>query len=235
MSPERFQKLKQVLSIRQTDLTVMMDNVQKPHNMAAILRTCESIGIYRAHIITPERLHFHKPKAAAGVLRWIELERHQHQQAAFDNLKKDGFRLIAAHPTNDATPFRDYDYTQPTAILMGTERTGLTETAIAAADELITIPMQGLVQSLNVSVSAALILYEAQRQREAAGLYDQTQLDLDTWGKTLFEWTWPRIAHYCQENNLDYPELDMETGQIREAQAFSQLINSPALKKDNIL
>ena len=225
MYPQRFQKLKQALSARQTDLTVIMDNVHKPHNMAAVLRTCESIGIFRAHIITPERLHFHKPKSAAGVLRWIELQRHQKQKDAFDKLKGEGFRLVAAHPTANATPFRDYDYTQPTAIVMGTERTGLTETAINAADELITIPMQGLVQSLNVSVSAALILYEAQRQREAAGLYSQTQLDPQTWKKTLFEWTWPKIARHCQKNGLDYPEIDADTGELIDSQTFSRLVN----------
>jgi len=225
MYPERFEKLKQALSARQADLTVVMDNVQKPHNMAAILRTCESIGIFRAHIITPEKLHYHKPKSAAGVLRWINIERHQQQQNAFEKLKRQGFRLVAAHPTHDATPFREYDYTQPTAIIMGTEHTGLTDEALAGADELITIPMQGLVQSLNVSVSAALILYEAQRQREAAGLYAQTQLAPETWQKTLFEWAWPRIARYCQSNNLDYPEIDIDTGQLLEPQAFSRLVN----------
>jgi len=226
MLPERFQKLKKALAARQTDLTVLMDNVQKPHNMAAILRSCEAIGIHHAHIVTPERLRFHKPKAAAGVLRWIELEKHKHQKSAYNKLKQQGMKIIAAHPCQSAIHFREYDYTQPTAIVMGTERTGLTENAIEEADELITIPMQGLVQSLNVSVSAALILYEAQRQREQKGLYSINNLDPEIYMNTLFEWAWPRIAAYCRRHQLAYPELDPDSGQILDMNQFRKLLTA---------
>jgi len=224
MLPERFQKLKKALLSRQTDLTVVMDNVHKPHNMAAILRSCEAIGIHQAHIITPKGLYFRRPKAAAGVLRWVELERHKNRNSIFTQLKQSGKRLIAAHPSSNTTDFREYDYTQPTAIVMGSEKKGLTQEAIDSVDDLISIPMQGLVQSLNVSVSAALILFEAQRQRLAQGYYDKQNIDQDIFSKTLFEWSWPRIASACQSRNLPYPEINLDTGEIMDADAFRKLI-----------
>jgi len=224
MLPDRFQKLKKALIARQSDLTVLMESVRKPHNMSAILRSCESIGMHRAHIIPADGLRFHKPKSAAGVLRWIELERHKTLTESYASLKKQGMRIIAAHPSDDATPFREYDYTQPTAIVMGTEKNGLTEQALKHADELITIPMPGLVQSLNVSVCAALILYEAQRQRELKGFYDEVSLDPETFRTTLFEWAWPRVARYCRQHHINYPEIDMETGEILDAKSFRQLV-----------
>jgi tRNA (guanosine-2'-O-)-methyltransferase len=225
MLPERFQKLKKALCARQNDLTVLLENVQKPHNMAAILRSCEAIGIHRVHLISADGLRFNKPKSAAGVLRWIELQRHEQQRLAYAHLRQQGFRIIAAHPSASATDFRDYDYTQATAIVMGTERTGLTEGAIADADELITIPMHGLVQSLNVSVSAALILFEAQRQRQQKGLYDESGNVANSAMDTLFEWAWPRIANYCRAHKLPYPELDPENGQILDMKGFKKIIS----------
>ncbi len=226
MLPERFHKLKKALSARQNDLTVLMENVHKPHNMAAILRSCEAVGIHRAHIIPSDDLRFNKPKSAAGVLRWIELQRHKDQQSAYAQLRQQGFRIIAAHPSETATDFRDYDYSQATAIVMGTERTGLSAAAIADADELITIPMHGLVQSLNVSVSAALVLFEAQRQRQLKGLYDESGNVSAGAMDTLFEWAWPRIANFCRINKLPYPELDTDTGQIRDMDQFKKQISA---------
>ncbi len=225
MLPERFQKLKKALCARQNDLTVLMESVQKPHNMAAILRSCEAVGIHRAHIIPTDELRFNKPKSAAGVLRWIKLQRHEQQQQAYQHLRQQGFRIIAAHPSDTATDFREYDYTQPTAIVMGTERTGLSAAAIADADELITIPMQGLVQSLNVSVSAALILFEAQRQRQQKGMYDDSGVVPDDAMDILFEWAWPRIARYCRANKLPYPALDPGSGQILDTKRFKSMIS----------
>ena len=225
MLPERFQKLKTDLIARQSDLTVLMEGVRKPHNMSAILRSCESIGVHRAHIIPGEGLRFHKPKSAAGVLRWIELQRHKNQRDAYSALRQQGMRIIAAHPSDNATPFRDYDYTQPTAIVMGTEKHGLSEQAISEADELITIPMPGLVQSLNVSVCAALILFEAQRQRELKGMYLQVSLPPDVFQRTLFEWAWPRIARYCRQHKVDYPAINMDTGEILDATSFRKMVS----------
>ena len=226
MLPERFQKLKKALLERQLDLTVIMDQVHKPHNMAAILRTSEAIGVHRAHIVKSPELAFRRPKSAAGVLTWIELDKHDNIESAYTAARAAGMRIIAAHPADNATHFRDYDYSQPTAIVLGTEKEGLSPYAIEQADELITIPMRGLVQSLNVSVSAALILYEAQRQRELNGAYEHCSFDEKTFKNILFEWSWPRIARYCQQQGIAYPEQDMQTGQIKDMSSFKTKVTS---------
>jgi tRNA (guanosine-2'-O-)-methyltransferase len=99
------------------------------------------------------------------------------------------------------------DYTLPTALLLGPENEGLSPDAVAAADRVVRIPMVGAVTSLNVSVAAAIILYEAQRQRLAAGLYDESRLDPDLARTTLFEWAYPRIASLCRRRRVEYPRL----------------------------
>ena len=214
MTPERFQKLRQILRRRQPDLTVLMEDVHKPRNFAAIIRSCDAVACLTTHAVAPEGIPFHHPKAAAGSRRWVKTKNHPDTKSAFDFLHEQGHTIVVAHPCETATDFRDYDYTKPTALVMGSELRGLSDEAIANADQAIVIPMQGMVQSLNVSVSAALILYEAERQRKNAGMYEQFRLDNDLYTKMLFEWTWPKIAHLCRMRKIDYPEMDLETGEI---------------------
>ena len=105
------------------------------------------------------------------------------------------------------------DYTLPTCLLLGNEDYGVTPEALSAADGVVQIPMEGMGTSLNVSVAAALLLFEAQRQRRAAGLYDAPRLDPETYARTLFEWTWPEIAAQCRKRGVGYPALG-EEGEI---------------------
>lgn len=112
-----------------------------------------------------------------------------------------------------ATPFREADYTRPTALLLGNEDLGLSPQALAAADERVSIPMSGLGTSLNVSVAAALLLFEAQRQRTAAGLYSASRLDQEIYDRTLFEWAHPKVAAHCRRRDVPYPALD-DDGEI---------------------
>jgi tRNA (guanosine-2'-O-)-methyltransferase len=213
MTPERFRTLRAILDRRQPDLTVLMDRVHKPHNFSAVLRTCDAVGVFEAHIVpTAEFSMAHG--TASGSNRYVRVARH----AAFDDavraLREDGVRIAAAHPADDAVDFRTIDYTGPTAILLGTELEGLTDAAAAAADVRVAVPMVGAVASLNVSVAAAVILYEAQRQRAAAGLYDGSRLPDAVYRRTLFEWAYPRIADLCRRRGVPYPALDDETGEI---------------------
>jgi tRNA (guanosine-2'-O-)-methyltransferase len=110
--------------------------------------------------------------------------------------------------------FREVDYTLPTAVLLGAELFGVSAGALEEADVRIGIPMMGMARSLNVSVAAALVLYEAQRQREKAGLYDRCRLDAPRQAALLFEWTHPKLARTLRETGQTYPELD-ESGDIR--------------------
>lgn len=215
MTPERYQKAIAVLNRRQTDLTVVMEHVHKPHNLAAVIRTCDAVGIPDIHAITEVSGFRMRQKAASGSGKWVNIRIHDHVSDALTQLKNQGHAIYCAHFSEQARDFRDIDYTQPVAIVMGSELKGVSEEALAMADGEITIPMMGMVQSLNVSVAAALILYEAQRQRQEAGLYDRVHISPDWYEKTLFEWLHPTVTRYCKRHQLPYPELDDE-GYIKE-------------------
>ena len=209
MSPERFRRLAAVLDRRQPDLTVLMDEVHKPHNFSAILRTCDAVGVFRAHLVPTADFRPGRG-AASGASRYVKVARHRTFDDAVARLRGDGFSLVAAHPSGSAVDYREVDYTRPTALVLGTELEGLSDAAIAAADALVAIPMRGMVASLNVSVAAALILYEAQRQRERAGLYDDRRVPPDLADRTLFEWAYPRIAALCRRREVEYPAVNAE-------------------------
>ncbi len=215
MTAKRLQMLQRVLDQRQPDLTVAMAGVHKEHNVSAVLRSCDAVGVWEAHSLGQEGRLTIRRTAAGGVQRRVGLRQHADIAEGCAFLKQQGFALYAAHWSERAVDFRSVDYTRPVAILLGRELEGMPREAAVAADSHITIPMLGLVESLNVSVAAAVILYEAQRQREAAGLYRRRRLDDMTWRRTLFEWIQPRIARYCREQGLPYPELDDDGHVVR--------------------
>lgn len=213
MTPERFEKLKRVLNRRQPDLTVLAADVHKPHNISAIVRTCDAVGVHEIHAVSPDGGFHHHRMATGGSRYWVRMRIHRDIDAAVGALRCSGWRLVAAHPHDRAHDFRDIDYTQKTAIVLGSELIGLDKRAIKAADQIVTIPMQGMVESLNVSVAAALILYEAQRQRDEAGLYDESRLAAEEIEQTLFEWAYPRIAARLRKLGREYPAIG-NTGEL---------------------
>ena len=193
MTPERFRRLKRALDRRQPDLTVLLDNVHKPHNLSAILRSCDAVGIFAVHAVWPS-----------------ETLRPSHLTSA-----GDGFRLVAVHPDDAARDYRSFDYTGPTAIVLGAELEGLDPEALELAEARVQVPMMGLGKSLNISVAAGVVLFEAQRQRAAAGQLEHRRLDDDTYRRVLLEWAHPSIAAYCERHRIAYPHLD-ENGEIRD-------------------
>lgn len=212
-TPRRYRRLRGVLDRRQPDLTVLLENVHKPHNFAAVLRTCDAVGVFEANAVTPDgaRPALHSAvTSSAGA--WVRVRSWSDVGGACDDLSGRGFQLVAAHPGPEAVDFREVDYARPTALILGQEKDGVTEEALARADRLVAIPMLGMVPSLNVSVAAAVILFEAQRQRAAAGLYDHPRIDPDTYRTTLFEWAHPVLAERCRKAGMSYPELDEEGG-----------------------
>ncbi len=213
MSEERLKKLRDVLSRRQLDLTVLMDQVHKPHNLAAVVRTCDAVGIGDVHAVWLEKdiPTFHM--TSGGSRKWVDIQGHVTIEAGISHLQAQGFKVYAAHFSERAQDFREIDYTQPTALLLGAELDGVSAKAAGLTDGHIMIPMMGMVQSLNVSVANAIILYEAQRQRMAAGLYDEVNLSPEVFEKTLFEWMYPDLAEHCQKKDVPYPALN-EHGEI---------------------
>jgi tRNA (guanosine-2'-O-)-methyltransferase len=207
MLPDRFRRLRSVLQRRQPDLTVLMEQVNKPHNFSAILRNCDAVGVLEAHAIPPHGgLSLHH-ETSAGTARWVSVRRHPDVKSAAAALSGAGFILVAAHPGDAAKDYRDADLTRPTALVMGAELHGVSDEALALVDEQVVIPMAGMVRSLNVSVAAALLLYEAYRQRDAAGMYDRSRLPGDRFDRLLFEWAYPDFARGFRERGLPYPAL----------------------------
>ena len=210
MTSSRYKKILQMLKQRQPGLTVVMENVHKAHNLAAIARTCDAVGIPEIHAITQfEELNLTED-AASGSGGWVNVNIHPNIEAAYLILKQNGFQLLTAHFNTQAKDFREIDFTKPTAVIVGQELEGLSEEAISGADGSITIPMYGMVQSLNVSVATAIILYEAQRQRAIAGMYENILLNEDNKQKYIFEKGYPRLAAKYREMGEAYPKLDDE-------------------------
>lgn len=212
MTPERFRRMRASLARRQPDLTVLMDAVHKPHNFSAILRTCDAVGIHRAHAVPPEDGMPLLNGVSASARNWVRVRCHPTVAGAVGHLRERGFRVVAAQPTHDAVDFRDIDYAAPTAVVLGTELHGVSDEAIDRADLCVRVPMAGMVPSLNVSVAAAVILYEAERQRRTAGMYDDVHLDPRELHRTLFEWAYPEVARLCRERGASYPRLDDDGG-----------------------
>ncbi len=215
MTPQRFARLQQILNQRQPDLTVLMDNVHKPHNLSAILRTCDATGIFQAHAVHDRSRIRPRRGIASGSKKWVRLKTHSSIDGAIRQLQDENFQLVVADLHPQATDYRDIDYCRPTALVLGAEISGPSQQVIDVARHVVSIPMMGMVDSLNVSVAAALILFEAQRQRRAAGLYDESRLDPQLYKATLFEWSQPVLARFYRRKQLPYPEL-REDGQIIE-------------------
>lgn len=213
MTPERFAKLRGVLDRRQPDLTVLLDNVHKTHNFSAIVRSCDAVGAFEAHAVWPDPTLKANHMSSGGTGKWIRICVHPDLDAAASTLRRKGMQIVAAHRDGSARDYRQVDFTRPTAILLGAELDGVSNVGLAHADLRVAVPMAGMVESLNVSVAAAILLFEARRQREAAGMYERSRLDPDVYARTLFEWCHPEVAASCRRKNRPYPALD-ENGDI---------------------
>ncbi|KZZ59207.1 tRNA (guanosine(18)-2'-O)-methyltransferase TrmH [Oleiphilus sp. HI0125] len=214
MTPERYRRLRETLDRRQPDLTILAEQIHKPRNIAALVRTGDAVGMHELHMVWPWDKHRPYSGTAMGSDRWVNIVRHESMDAGIELLQTRGQKVYAAHLSDTALDFRDVDYTEPCAILMGNEKKGVSDEAAQKVDGHIIIPMMGMVESFNVSVAAAIILSEAQRQREKKGMYHQTRLDDHEYWQTYFRWAHPRIAEYCHQNDLDYPAINEEDGEI---------------------
>ena len=223
MTPERYLKFRALLDRRQPDLTVMTDQVHKPHNLSAIIRTCDAVGIHDIHLTQPKEGYRNFRGRAMGSHRYVNVHHHTNIADGIGELKTQGFQILAAHFSESAVPFYEIDYTKPTALVLGAEKRGISPEAEALADQHVIIPMQGMVASFNVSVAAAVILVEAQRQRLAKGMYDQPGLPEEIYQPTLFRLGYPELARYCDERSLEYPEIDDEGQLVDPAHWYSAI------------
>lgn len=213
MNPERFARLRRALERRQPDLTVLMDGVHKSHNFSAILRSCDAAGVLETHVVPAgSGLATHRA-SSAGTKKYVRVVRHADVGTAAEELSSRGFTLVAAHPSAESVDYRSIDYTRPTALVVGAELDGVSREGLLLADRTVVIPMMGVARSLNVSVAAAVILYEARLQRERAGMYDESRLAPHEFERTLFEWAHPKVAASRRARGRPYPDLT-EDGQL---------------------
>ncbi|MFL0799379.1 MAG: tRNA (guanosine(18)-2'-O)-methyltransferase TrmH [Agarilytica sp.] len=213
MTPERFNRISTVLRKRQPDLTVITDEVHKPRNLAAIVRNCDAVGIDEVHAVVPATGFQIYSGTSASAEKWVDVNYYEDVNAPIRNLKAKGFQLVTANLSADALDYRSIDYTQPTALLMGAEVKGVSADAAKAADHQVVLPMLGMVESYNVSVASALILAEAQTQREKAGLYERNRLPKARYDLLFFRWAHPVLAKFCDDNDIPYPPV-REDGEV---------------------
>jgi tRNA (guanosine-2'-O-)-methyltransferase len=215
MTERRWQRIDHVLRHRQPDLTLLAEDVYKPHNLSAMLRSADAVGIGTVHAVTPlggGGIPTYNATSASAE-KWVELRPYGTLEAALEVVRASGMRLLAAHFSSEAVDFREADYTVPTCVVLGNEKHGVSLSAADAADGHIIIPMLGMVTSLNVSVATAVILFEAQRQRRAAGMYDAPRLDARARNDQAVRWMHPRIAELYDAAGRALPTLD-DAGQL---------------------
>ena len=215
--PRRFQRIKNVLNSRMGDLTVLIEGVNKPHNLSAIIRTCDAAGVFQANFICDNSKVKTFNSTAQGSQKWVKLRNHKSYSQATNTLRKEGFKLYGTSLNENSIDYRDLDFTKNTCFVLGAEKWGLSNELNAQVDESIYIPMNGMVQSLNVSVAGAILLFEAIRQRKNKDLIpsEGEGLNQEEYIKTLFEWTYPELIDFYKNSNKDYPSLN-ENGEIQE-------------------
>lgn len=189
-SERRAEKFRQVLARRQPDLTVVMENIHDAHNVSAILRSCDAVGVLQVELLyTTEKFPRIGRKSSSSANKWLDRRRHSSIAGCYGTLRREGFRIFATHLGAGSVSLHELDLTRPAALVLGNEHRGVSDEAAAEADGTFRIPMMGMIQSLNVSVAAAVCLYEALRQRMAAGQYQQPALSRGELDRLFADWT----------------------------------------------
>lgn len=188
-TPERIEKVERVLSHRQADLRVVLEGVTIAHNASAVIRTCDAAGVLYLDLVAPnpELLHFNEAISTRAD-KWLEIAVHATPAECLEPLKKAGFEIVATHLSPDAVPYTDVDFAKPVALVFGSEAGGISDDCLAFADKVVRIPMLGMVQSLNLSVSVAVMLYEALRQRTMTGYAGASRLPAEEFARLRKEW-----------------------------------------------
>ncbi len=188
-SEKRIKKLTTVANARQQTLRLVLENVHDPHNVSAVFRTCDAAGIPKVSLIYYlEKFPGIGKKTSASAFKWIEKDKHTDVKMCYDKLRSDGYKIYASSLGEGTKSLYDIDMTEKCAIVLGNEHRGVSLEAAEMADDKIFIPMFGMVQSLNISVAAAVIIYEALRQRLAKGMYNHSTLDKNELDKMIDEW-----------------------------------------------
>ena len=190
MTPERLQKITDVLNKRQPDLTIVLENVQDPHNISAVMRTCEAVGVQDLHVLNT-RIPRHKKwgfKSSSSAAKWLTIHQHDNAQECISLLKQTFPTILTTYLSDDSIDLYSLDFTKPVALVFGNEHTGVSDEIRALADGNFRIPQTGIIRSLNISVACAVAIYEAFRQKMIAGHYNESKLDRVTMRQLIQRW-----------------------------------------------
>lgn len=191
MTPEREQRITRVLDKRQADLTIVLENVFDPHNISAVMRTCDAVGVQDIFILNT-RIPRHKKwgaKSSSSAASWLTIHQFTDARECFQELRRRADRIFTTHLAADAVSLYDMDLTGRIALVFGNEHSGVSDEIRALADGNFIIPQVGIIKSLNISVACAVSLYEAFRQKTAAGHYQRPALPPDRYNALLKEWS----------------------------------------------
>lgn len=179
ITPERRQRFIEVLQNRTKHFTVAVEDVYQLHNTSAVMRSCEVFGVQELHVIEERFSKRIDKQIAMGAQKWVDIFKHQDSMSCMEALREKGYRIIATTPHNDSVLLEDFDILTPAAIFFGTEKTGLSEQVMKHADGYLKIPMVGFTESLNISVSAAIILQNlTERLRRSAIKWQLTEEEM---------------------------------------------------------
>jgi len=214
MTPEREQRITSVLDKRQEDITIVLENVFDPHNISAVMRTCDAVGVQDLFVLNT-RIPRHKKwgaKSSSSAANWLTIHQYDNAAECFAQLRKRADRIFATHLNSDAVSLYGMDLTTKIALIFGNEHSGVSEEICAMADGKFIIPQMGIIRSLNISVACAVTLYEAFRQKQAAGHYDRPALSPARYDELLKEWSRGQLtapeqgaprAHRPKANQID--------------------------------
>jgi len=190
ITERRLSRLRSAIERRQPDLHLVLENVHDPHNVSAVLRTCDAVGVGMVHLVYtyekfPKRI---ERTSSASAWKWTEITPHESIEECYAHLRSIGCRIYATDLSERAESLYTFDMRGPVALVFGNEKRGVSKEASELADGNLLIPMMGLIQSLNISVACAVTLYEALRQRTEAGMYDRPALPEAELAVRLKEW-----------------------------------------------
>ena len=185
----RKNKIFKVLEQRQPDLTVVMENIHDPHNVSAMLRSSDAVGIHEVNLVyTTTKYPKIGRKSSSSANKWIGRRKFASISECYHQLRTEGFQILATRLDENAKLLYEFDLTKPTAFVFGNEHGGVTDEAANIADATVYIPMMGMIQSLNVSVACAVTIYEALRQRMGNGFYSNSRFDQQMLERLKEEW-----------------------------------------------
>jgi len=190
MTPERSERLLSVMNKRQPDLAVVLENVFDPHNISAVMRTCDAVGIQDIYVLNT-KIPRHKKwgaRSSSSAAKWLTVHQYDHAENCFADLRKSYSRIYTTHLSSDAVSLYELDFRESVALVFGNEHAGVSEEIRQLADGNFIIPQMGIIRSLNISVACAVSIYEAMRQKMNAGHYERQRMPSERAGSLLNEW-----------------------------------------------